>query len=261
VLGGLGVVAISLVPGWVVHIRHQGGHGLTEIATVWNAWQGRAWPFLPLAVATAGLVGVLATLAVIGAVRTPPLVLAAGSVLVLALFLAQLYPLDRTGYASRVVITPAWPVSVGIGLALAMSVSALGLGGWGKRALTAAGLAVVLLGVAGVGGRMLALNLAEGDPRSYVTGTYLRAGASGQPAMTMEIGDDAYRVGDRWSGTFEGRGLVVVLTDDPACPSDRGSYRVFPVGETGIRWNTIVDLCADGARARDLTTGAWEPAN
>jgi hypothetical protein len=260
VAAAIGIVALSLAPGWVVHIRHQGGHGLTEIGTVWNAWQGRAWPVLPIGVAAAALSGALATAMLLGRARVATNFVAAGSVIALALFVAALVPLDRTGYASRVVITPAWPAFTAVGLALAMVAAAAASAGLGRRALFALVAAGIVLVVAAYGIRVVALNLAEGDPRSFRPGTYVRAAAGGQPAATLVIGDDSYRVDGRWSGTFEGRGLVVVLTADPACPNERGSYRIFPAGEDAIRWNTIVDLCADGERAADLTRGTWEPA-
>jgi hypothetical protein len=130
----------------------------------------------------------------------------------------------------------------------------------GRRAILLAAVAIAVVAAAAYAGRVVALGLAEGDPRSYTTGTYIRPGAGSEPA-TLVIGEKTYRLDDRWGGAFEGRGLVVVLTDDPACPDDRGSYRIFPAGRDAIRWNTIVDLCADGARARDLTSGVWEPAD
>jgi hypothetical protein len=262
VAAAAGIVIVSLVPGWVIHVRHQGGHGLTEIGTVWNAWQGRAWPILPIGVAAAALAGALVGVELLTGRWVPRVAPLAAAVVALGSFLAQLVPLDRTGYASRVVINPAWPVAVGIGLALVMVAAAMGLTqGWERRRLVVVGGAVVVLAAAAFGVRIVALNLAEGDPRSFRTGTYVRPEAGDQPAGTLVIGEDSYRVEGRWSGTFEGRGLVVVLTDDPACPDDRGSYRIFPAGDEAIRWNTIVDLCADGARARDLTAGTWEPVD
>lgn len=253
------IVAISFLPGWIVHVRHQGGHGLTEIATIWNAWQGRAWPILPIGVAAAATAGALAAAELVGR-RPPRVALVTAAIVALALLAASIVPLDRTGYASRIVLTPAWPALLGFGLALVLSGAALFLLAAGRRALVvAAGAGVVLL-IAAFGGRVAALNLAEGDPRSFRPGTYVRAGAGGQPADTLVIGSDTFGVADRWSGRFEGRGLVVALTDDPACPDVRGSYRIFPAGEDAIRWNTIVDLCANGARAADLTAGIWQRA-
>ena len=260
VAAAIGILALSLAAGWVVHVRHQGGHGLTEIGAVWNAWQGRAWPVLPIGVAAAALSGALAAVVLLGRARVAPIFVAAGSVIALALFVAALVPLDRTGYASRVVITPAWPAFAALGLALAMVAAAAVSAGLERRALAALVAAAIVLVAAGYATRVVALNLAEGDPRSFRPGTYVREAAAGEPATTLVIGDDSYRVDGRWSGTFEGRGLVVVLTADPACPDARGSYRIFPAGDDAIRWNTIVDLCADGERAADLTRGTWVPA-
>lgn len=256
----IGLVALSFATGWVVHARHQGGHGLTEIGAVWNAWQGRAWPTLPIGIGAAAAVGLAALVELLRPGRVPSWLFVVGSAVVLGLLGAQLLTLDRRGYASQVVITPGWPVFAGVGLAVLMGICAIAATGWARRAAAMAAATLVVFTVAGVGGRWAALSLAEGDPRSYRPGTYVRAEASGQAPSTLVIGSDTFELQGRWSGSFEGRGLVVVLTDDPACPDARGSYRIFPVGEDGIRWNTIVDLCADGERARDLTSGVWERA-
>lgn len=253
------IVAISIIPGWIVHVRHQGGHGLTEITAIWNAWQGRAWPILPIGVAAAAVAGALAAAELLGR-RLPRAALVGAAILALVCVAASLVPLDRTGYASRVVISPAWPALAGLGLAVVLAVAAVLLRGAGRREIAIAGAAGLILVAAAYGGRVVGLNLAEGDPRSFRPGTYLRSASDDQPAGTLVIGSDTFQVSDRWSGTFEGRGLVVALTDDPACPDVRGSYRIFPAGEDAIRWNTIVDLCADGARAADLTAGTWQRA-
>jgi hypothetical protein len=262
VLIAVGLVVLSLAPGWVIHVRHQGGHGLTAITAVWNAWQGRAWPVLPLAM---GLAVVAAALAAVELARPgrlpgrlPGWVRLAASLGCLALVAASAPTIERAGHASRVVVSAGWPLFAGIGLALAIVAAAVPAVRWDRRTLLVAGGASVLLLAAGVAGRVGALNLAEGDPRTYSVGIYVRPAASGQPAATLRLGDGRYELEGRWSGTLSGPGLVVVLTDDPACPEARGSYRIFPVGEDDIRWNLIVDLCADGERGRDLTTGVWE---
>ena len=258
VLIAAGLVVLSFVPGWVIHVRHQGGHGLTAITAVWNAWQGRALPVLPLAMGLAAVAAALAAVELARPGRPPGWVRLAASLGCLALLAASALTIERAGHASRVVVSAGWPLFAGIALALALVAAAVPVVRWDRRTLLVAGGAGVLLLAAGVAGRVAALNLAEGDPRTYSVGTYVRPAASGQPAATLRLGDGRYELEGRWSGTLSGPGLVVVLTDDPACPEARGSYRIFPVGEDDIRWNMIVDLCADGERGRDLTTGVWQ---
>ncbi len=253
-----GLVALSFVPGWVVHVRHQGGHGLTSITAVWNAWQGRAWPVLPLGLGLAALAAVLAAVELARPGRQPGWPRLVASLGTLALVAASALTIERAGHTSRVAVSAGWPLFVGVALSAALVATCVPVMRWNRRVLVAPAGVTVLLVAAGVAGRVAALNLAEGDPRTYEVGTYVRPAASGQPTATLQLGDGTYEVDGRWSGTLSGPGMVVVLTGDPACPGERGSYRIFPVGEDGIRWNTIVDRCADGARAADLSTGVWE---
>ncbi len=253
------LVALSVVDGWVIHVRHQGGHGLTAITAVWNAWQGRAWPILPLAMAAAALAVLLGGIEVVRPGRLPRWPRLAASLTCLAFLVASTWPLEHAGHASRVEVTGGWPLYVGIGLSLLMVLAALlPLSPPNPRGLALAGGAAAVLLALAVGGRVLALDLVEGDARSYSAGTYVRPASDGVPAATLRLGEGTYELQSRLSGTLSGRGLVVVLTGDPACPDARGSYRIFPVGEDDIRWNTIVDLCSGGDRASDLTTGVWE---
>jgi hypothetical protein len=102
------------------------------------------------------------------------------------------------------------------------------------------------------------LNLAEGTGRHYADGSYTRAATAGQPTETLTIDGETFTVNDRWSGSFEGDGLVVALEDDPACPDVRGSYHLFGVsGTDDLRFEAIVDTCAGGERDGDLSTGIW----
>ena len=258
ILIAVSLVVLSFVPGWVIHVRHQGGHGLTAITAIWNAWQGRALPVLPLAIGLAAVAAALAAVELARPGRLPGWARLGTSLACLALLVASALTIERAGHASRVVVSAGWPLLAGIALALALVAVAVQSVRWDRRMLLVAGGAGVLLLAAGVAGRVGALNLAEGDPRTYSVGTYVRPAASGQPAATLRLGDGRYELEGQWSGTLSGRGPVVVLTDDPACPEARGSYRIFPVGEDEIRWNMIVDQCADGERGRDLTAGVWE---
>ncbi|HSM37704.1 MAG TPA: hypothetical protein VK838_00080, partial [Candidatus Limnocylindrales bacterium] len=187
---------------------------------------------------------------------SPRRLLASASVLVLGLLLGAILPLDRTGYASRVEIDLAWALPVAAALGLLM-VALTAAAARRMAALLVAAAAVVVLSAATYGGRVVALDLAEGNPRHYSDGTYIREATDRQPGETLTIRDGKFSIDARWSGSISGRGLVAVLTDDPACPSDRGAYRVFSAGGQDIRWNLIVDLCADGERGSDLATGIW----
>ncbi len=252
----MAIVAISLVPAWLLHVRNVGGHGLTAISVAWSAWEGRAWPFLPVAVA---LAAALALLAALDLARSS--VIARGwyasmALVVVGLLVGAAIPLDRQGYASAVHLTPGWALLLATALAALAALAAvlrLDRGRW----LAVAGVGLLAVAAATFGGRVVALDLAEGNPRHYADGSYQRTATDGEPGETLVISDGTFTIGERWSGSISGRGLVAVLTDDPACPTDRGAYRVFAAGGEDIRWNLIVDLCADGERSRDLTTGTW----
>ncbi len=253
---GAAIVAVSLIPAWLIHVRNVGGHGLTAISVAWSAWEGRAWPFLPIAVVVAGALALLASLDLARRGIVPrgwPAGLALVSV---GLLVGTAIPLNRQGYASAVHLTPGWALLIAVALAALAALAAvlrLDRGRW----LVVAALAVVAMSAAAFGGRVVALNLAEGNPRHYADGSYQRAATADEPAETLVISDGTFTIGERWSGSISGRGLVAVLTDDPACPTDRGAYRVFAAGGDDISFNLIVDLCADGKRASDLTTGTW----
>lgn len=253
--GGLAIAVLSVVPAWFEHVRNVGGHGLTAISVTWSAWEGRAWPFGPATVVLAVLVALLALVGLARRDLGRPWLLGAGSLLILGLLLGSLLPLDRLGHASSVHIEPAWALIAASVVALA--IAAISWPGRDRRLLGLGMAALVVLTVLTYGGRVVALNLAEGDPRHYADGSYRREAGDGQPAETLTIRDGTFSVDGRWWGSLSGRGLVVVLTDDPACPDARGAYRVFAAGDEDIRWDLIVDLCADGERGRDLTTGIW----
>jgi hypothetical protein len=118
---------------------------------------------------------------------------------------------------------------------------------------------VIIVAIGGWGGRVVELNLTEGTGLHYSRGSYTRQATDGQPTETLTFGATTITVGNRWSGRYEGSGRVVSISDDPACPGVRGSYHVDAAGGGDITWEKIVDTCANGARARDLTTGAWKP--
>jgi hypothetical protein len=174
----------------------------------------------------------------------------------LALLIASAIPIGQRGHASLVDIGPGPILLAAIGLAT-VSVAAILYVAPPSRGVLLALLAVGVLAVpVGAASRLLALNLAEGDGRHYADGSYTRTNSAGQ-AETLTLSDGRYRIGEAWSGRFEGSGLVVSLTDDPACPATRGSYHVWAAGGgDDIRWETIVDTCADGARSAQIV-GTW----
>lgn len=74
----------------------------------------------------------------------------------------------------------------------------------------------------------------------------------------MTLTETTYVIGDRWSGTFESSGCPIILDDDPACPTTRGTYHAHGVADDDLRFVMVVDPCMNGARAADLETGTWE---
>lgn len=254
---GLGIVLLSLVPAWLLHVRRVGGEGLTSITVVWSAWEGRAWPLLPLGCALAAAMAALAVASLMRPTSVPRGALLGIAIGCAGLLVGSLFPVTQTGFASSVRVTAQWGLAVAAAIAAVAVVLAAVPFRTNRRWIVVAAIVLVVFTGATYAGRALALNLAEGDGRHYSNGSYTRLATDGQPTESLVIRDGTYRVGERWSGTISGLGLVAVLTDDPACPDTRGAYRVFAAGGEDIRWQLIVDLCADGARARDLTTGTW----
>lgn len=245
------------MPGWLVHDRHLGGHGLARLATPLSAWDLRAWPVLSAGVALVAASGALGAWCTLRPSASPAWLAPGVGVVGLALLLASAVPLEQPGHASTVQLGAGWPLAAGVVLAAVVVGIGLAQGARGRAwRLALAGLAGVAL-VAGVGTRALELDRAAAATRHYADGSYTRAAGDGLPAQTLTIDGGTYRVGDQWTGTLSGEGLVVVLVDDPVCPEARGTYRVFDAGGDDIRWQEIVDVCADGERARHLTTGIW----
>jgi len=174
----------------------------------------------------------------------------------LGLILGGTWPVSQSGHASSVAISPGWPLVGAIVLAAVAFGCSLLLVIPTRRLLIGAAVIIVVAAVGGAVGRAIGLDLAEGTGEHWSAGTYTRAATGGQATELLTLQSGHYSVGQRWSGTFEASGNVVILTGDPACPNARGSYHVQAAGTDGdIHWEKIVDLCV--ARAADLQTGIW----
>lgn len=257
VVAGLAVGGLSLMPGWVVHTRAVLGEGTRLVVTEPGAWEGQAVPVLSAGVLVELVVGFAAALQLARSSNGGRFLVAAASA-GLGLLLAVAWPVSQSGHASGVTITPSWPLAFAIAAGVVATVASL-LAASLRPPLVALVLGVtVLLAASGAAARQIELNLAEGNGQHWAEGSYTRHATGGEATETLIMQGGRYGVGARWSGTYEPSGLVVVLTGDPACPGDRGSYHVRSVGTTqDITWDAIVDLCGNGARARDLETGTW----
>jgi len=261
-LAGLGMLALAFVPGWLDHYRILLGEGPRRVNVLLRAWDGVSVPVLAVAVVlvAAGALGALVEL--VGRARgewARPAT--AWIVLPVAIGLAGLVgsvpEISQQGHASGVTVTADWALGIGIGLAV-VSLLALLLSAPLSRRILAVGLVGVIVVAAGTwGGRQLQLDLVEGNGEHFSEGSYTRTATAGQPTETLTLRGGHFTVGDRWSGSYEPSGRVVSLTGDPACPDARGSYHVDAAPDGGITWERIVDTCANGARAADLTTGTW----
>jgi len=254
------ILALSFVPGWLVNDRVLLGEGPRELVAHFTAWQSQAVPVLAAGVALEVAVGIVAGLQlarVLNAGWVGRLVVV-GAAVGVGLLLAGTWPVSQSGHASSVAISPGWPLVAGIVLAAVAFGCGLLLMTPARRLLIGAAVIVVIAAVGGAAGRAVGLDLAEGTGEHWSEGTYTRAATGGVKTELLTLRSGHYSVADRWSGTFEASGNVVILTGDPACPDARGSYHVHAAGTRGdIRWEKIVDVCAAGARAADLQTGIW----
>lgn len=192
--------------------------------------------------------------------RRPSMVklpLLAGAVIVLGLVLSAAWPVARDGHASSVRLSVGFLLPLGAVLAGSMVVAAVNVIRPPRRWLvvTAGALAVAL--AAGVGGRWVGLQVAEGTGRHWSDGSYTRTATGSEPTETLVISDARVVIGDRWQGTWEWSGWTVVIDNDPACAGSRGTYHAHGVNEADLRFVKVVDTCEDGARGDDLETGIW----
>ncbi|MEO8509990.1 MAG: hypothetical protein ABI534_01990 [Chloroflexota bacterium] len=254
---GVAIFALSFVPAWIVHERVVTGEGYRDVFVELSAWRDVAVPVVTAAALLALVVGLAGAVRALRPERIPGWLLIVGSVLVLGLLVASMLPVWQVGHASRVTLTPGWALIVAIGLGVVMLAAAVAPARPSGRVAIASVLLVLLVVAGGSIGRVIGLNLDEGDGRFWEAGSYTRPATGEEPAETISLDGSTYRVGDRWAGAFEWSGWTVVFDNDPACPDSRGSYHAHPAADAGIYFVRIVDTCLDGERGRDLETGIW----
>ncbi|HEX2194911.1 MAG TPA: hypothetical protein VHK63_08175 [Candidatus Limnocylindria bacterium] len=261
---GIGVVllVLSFVPQWLVHDREVRGEGYRHVTITLSAWRVPAAPVLPAAIVASAFSALAAGVGLIG--RPVPRWVGIGAAGVATLVLAaQLVPIARDGHTTSVDLRPAWALAVAIPLAALQLVASVAADRPIPRPprphavlLVAAAVATVVLAGAG---RQATLIAAEPTGEHWSEGTYVREATGAVPAATLVIADGRFEIAGRWSGTWEGVGLTVVIQGDPACPEARGAYHVHDEGPDGrdIRFVKVLDVCRDGERAEDLETGIW----
>lgn len=256
-IAGLAIFALSFVPAWIFHDRVVTGEGHRDVFVNLSAWQAVAVPIVTAATVLALAVGLVALARAARPERVPGWLLVVGAALVLGLLLASAVPVWQVGHASRVTLTPGWALIVAIGLGVVMVGAAVAPVRPPGRVAIGSVLLALLVVAGGSVGRSIGLNLREGDGRFWEAGSYTRPATGDEPAETISLDGSTYRIGDRWSGSFEWSGWTVVFDNDPACPDSRGSYHAHPAADAGIYFVRIVDTCLDGERGRDLETGIW----
>lgn len=254
---GIAIFALSFVPAWILHDRVVTGEGYRDVFVSLSAWRDVAVPVVATAVSLALVVGLVGLARAVRPERVAGWYLVVGAALVLGFLVASAVPVWQVGHASRVTLTPGWALFVAIGLGIVMVGAAAAAARPAGRVAIASVLLVLLVVAGGSIGRIIGLNLDEGDGRFWEAGSYTRPATSEEPAETIFLDGSTYRIGDRWAGSFEWSGWTVVFDNDPACPDSRGSYHAHPAPDAGIYFVRIVDTCLDGERGRDLETGIW----
>jgi len=255
---GLAIFAISFVQGWIVHERELRGEGYRFVRIFLSAWRDVAIPVTAAAAVSSLVVAVLAAGRALSTLAVPTAILVIGSALVVGLIGASAWPVMQDGHASSVRLGPWWLLPVALALGLLMVTGSVAVARPSRRVVAAAAVLAVVAFAGGAAGRWLGLQLAEGSGRHWEVGSYTRTATDGEATETMTLTGQSYRIGDRWSGTFESSGWTVVLDDDPACPTARGTYHAHDVDQDDLRFVMVVDPCMDGARAADLEAGTWE---
>ena len=255
-VAGLAIFALSFVNYWIVHERIVRGEGYRLVNIFLSAWRGVGMPVLTIGVLVALVVGIGA-IASLGDRRLPPWLLLVGSCVALGLILSAGWPVSQLGHASDVHLTVGLLTAVGAMLAAGMVVAAVAILRPGRRVLAAAAAIALVALVGGAAGRWFGLQVAEGTGRHWSEGSYERAATGDEATETLTIEGDRVTIGDRWQGTWDWSGWVVIIEEDPACPDSRGTYHARDAGDENLFFVKVVDTCADGARAADLETGTW----
>jgi hypothetical protein len=255
---GVAIFALSFAQGWIVQEREVRGEGYRFVQISLSAWRGVAIPVTAAAAVGALGVGTLAAVRAMGSPRVPTAILLVGSGLVVGLIGASAWPVMQDGHASTVRLSVGWLLPVALVLGVAMLAGSLAVARPPRRVIAAAIALAVVAFAGGAAGRWMGLQLAEGTGQHWEVGSYTRQATEGERTETMVLTEESFRIGDRWSGSFESSGWTVVLDNDPACPDARGTYHAHGVDEEDLRFVKVVDTCADGARAADLETGTWE---
>ncbi|HEY7525501.1 MAG TPA: hypothetical protein VIA82_01515 [Candidatus Limnocylindria bacterium] len=245
---GVGVLVLSLVPGWLMHSRVVGGEGYRTLTLALNAWQLKSVPVLSLAAVAAGVAGMAAP---VPFARRWMAVLAA---LALGLLLAGLVPLSHAAHVTSVAVTPGWALFVALAAVGAMVIVALRRSPPPRTVLAAALGTLLVAGLGGGIGRFVQLQEAEAVSSHWSPGTYQREGGT----ATLTLTETTYASGS-WSGALQTAGTSIILTADPACPDARGFYHVRSAGGEAILVEKVIDICADGDRTTALE-GTWTPA-
>jgi hypothetical protein len=256
VLVAIGLLALSVIPRWIVHHRELTGEGYRTVLTELSAWHG---PLLPAAIGVglAVIGGAMAAARLAGYGRLPRGAVVVAELAALAVLAAFAWPVAYARNAVSLSLTPGWAAWLAIALAAVGAVAAGLAVRWGPRRLAIAIGLAALLAMGTVGGRTLGLRLATGTGEHHQEGSYSRVAIDGEPAETLTIEDGRYTIGSRWSGTFLVAGPLVSLVDDPACPGVRGTYHLYAAGGQDVQFVKVIDTCQDGARARVLETGTW----
>ena len=253
---GLTIFAISFVQGWIVHERELRGEGYRFVRIFLSAWRGVAIPVTAAAAVAALAVGLLAVAAALGRIRPSDWLLIA------VRRSSSASSAHRPGRSCRTGMRHPSRSARGGSSDRARARPAHAGRQRGRRRGRPAGssghrrvLAVVAF-AGGAGGRWLGLQLAEGT--GALGGWLLHPYRDRRPA---DRDDDPHRsdVPHRRAlvGNIRELGWTVVLDDDPACPTARGTYHAHGVDEADLRFVMVVDPCMDGARAADLETGIW----
>lgn len=260
-VGGAAIFGLSFVNAWIDFDRELRGEGYRHVRIGLSAWRSVAFPTLAGGVLAALGAATLAVASLRGAPSGVARLVPVAAFVSLALTATSVVPLRWDGFTTSIDLRPGWLTPVGL-------IVAAGVAGAAVRATNATGRFVVVVGVlsilvaaGGIGLRGLVLDASGGDDETWSDGVYLRQATPAGAGQTLTIADGTFRIGDRWSGAWEGSGdWTFVLADDPACPAARGAYHAHRTGDSGqdLRFVMVVDTCAGGARAADLEAGVWK---